>query len=265
VSAKSLLYGEVIKNSGKLRIKVGSTEYISLFSPIPQNLNLQGGCSDGEKYYYQVFMRRDNASNQEDNDVNIVKIDLATKEIVKISETMKLNHANDITYNPKTKKLILCHNKPHRDRLSVISPETLEVEKMVELDVEIFGISYNERYDSYVVGLSYGKSFCMLDSEFKCIEGKKYSPTPLTDRYVTQGICSDDEYVYFAFWDGRTADKNPDEFQNTIGVYSWGGEFIGLLDFNVGVIEPENLSFVNGDLYLVCGDKGTMRCFKLSF
>ncbi len=259
-----LLYGDVLKGTGKIRMKVDSTEYISLFSPVSTNLNLQGGCADSEGYYYQVFMRRDDASNQEDNDVRIVKIDLATKEIVKISETMKLNHANDITYNTKTKKLILCHNKPHRDRLSVISPETLEVEKTVELEVEIFGISYNEKYDAYVVGLSYGKSFCMLDSDFKCIDGKKYSPTPLTDRYVTQGICSDDEYVYFSFWDGRTADNNPDEFQNTIAVYSWNGEFVGLLDFDVGVIEPENLCFYKGEMYLVCGKDGTMRCFKIS-
>jgi hypothetical protein len=249
----------------KERMDMGTLKkyYPSYYQEL-RNYLIQNMPRDNEGYYYQVFMRRDDASNQEDNDVRIVKINFETKEIVKISKTLRLNHANDITYNTKTKKLILCHNKPHKDRLSVISPETLEVEKTIVLDNEIFSISYNEKYDSYVVGLSGGKSFRMLDSEFKCIDGKKYSPTPLTDRYVTQGICSDDEYVYFAFWDGRTANKNPAEFQNTIAVYSWGGEFVGLLDFNVGVIEPENLSFYKGKMYLVCGQDGTMRCFEIN-
>ena len=246
------------------RYAATATERFCVRTPLETNKNIQGGCSDGEKYYYQVFMRREDVFNQEHNEVRIAKIDMETLEIVKLSRNLWLHHANDITYNPKTNKLIVCNNKPHRNWLTVLDPETLEMERTIELSVEIFGITYNEKRDIYAAGISFGKSFCMLDASFRVIDDKIYAPSPLTERYTNQGIGSDDDFIYFAFWDAKTLRDDPENFQSTVAAYRWNGEFAGFIDFDIGPREPENISSHKGKLLLVAGDHGTMRCYEFS-
>ena len=246
------------------RYAATATERLTVRTPLETNKNIQGGCSDGQKYYYQVFMRREDVYDQEHNEVRIAKIDMESGEIVKLSRNLWLHHANDMTYNTKTNKLIVCNNKPHRNWLTVLDPETLEMERTIELSVEIFGITYNEKRDIYAAGISFGKSFCLLDAHFRVIDDKIYTPTPLTDRYVNQGIGSDDDFIYFAFWDAAKVHKDPANFQNTVAAYRWNGEFEGLIDFDIGPREPENISAHQGKLLLVAGDGGTMRCYEFS-
>ena len=246
------------------RYTAKATERFAVRTPLETNENVQGGCSDGRKYYYQVFMRREDVFNQEHNEVRVVKIDMERGEVVKMSRNLWLHHANDMTYNPKTNKLIVCNNKPHRNWLTVLDPETLEMERTIELPVEIFGITYNEKRNVYAVGISFGKSFCLLDEHFRVIDNKIYTPSPLTERYVNQGIGSDDDFIYFAFWDAKTLCDDPENFQSTVAAYRWNGEFAGLIDFDIGLLEPENISSHAGKLLLVAGDGGTMRCFELS-
>lgn len=246
------------------RYAAKATELFSVYTPLESNKDVQGGCSDGGKYYYQVFMRREDVFDQEHNEVRIAKIDMESGEVVKLSRNLWLHHANDMTYNPKTNKLIVCNNKPHRNWLTVLDPETLEVERTVELSVEIFGITYNEKRNIYAAGISFGKSFCLLDEHFRVIDGRIYEPSPLTDHYTNQGIGSDDDFIYFAFWDGKTLCDDPENFQNTVAAYRWDGEFAGCIDFDIGPREPENISSHKGKLLLVAGDEGTMRCYEFS-
>ncbi len=246
------------------RYTAKATELYSVHTPLESNNDVQGGCSDGKRYYYQAFMHREDVFDQEHNEVRIAKIDMESGKIVKLSRNLWLHHANDMTYNPKTNKLIVCNNKPHRNWLTVLDPETLEMERTIELSVQIFGITYNEKRDVYAVGISFGKSFCLLDADFRVIDDKIYSPSPLTERYTNQGIGSDDDFIYFAFWDGKTLRCDPDNFQNTVAVYRWNGEFAGMIDFDIGPREPENICSHRGKLLLVAGDNGTMRCFELS-
>ena len=223
----------------------------------------QGGCLVGD-FYYQAFVYRHRPSGQELNEVKIAKVDMKKGEIVQTSRTLFLHHANDITYNSKTNKLLVCNNAPHRKWLSVIDPDTLEMERTIELPVEIFGISYNEKKDIYAVGISFGKSFCLLDADFRVIDDKIYPPSPLTERYINQGIGSDDDFIYFAFWDAYTLKKDPESFQSTVAAYRWNGEFAGFIDFNIGLHEPENLSTRDGKLVLVANSDEGMHCYQLS-
>ena len=248
----------------EFRFAATATERFRVTSPIESNKNAQGGCSDGKKYYYQAFIHRDNASGQEHNDVRVAKIDAASGEIVKLSKKLWLHHANDMTYNPKTNKLLVCNNAPHRNWLTVLDPETLEMERTIELPVQIFGITYNEKRDIYAAGISFGKSFCLLDADFKVIDDQIYSPSPLTERYVNQGIGSDDDFIYFAFWDAYTLRDNPEKFQSTLAAYRWNGEFAGLIDFDIGSGEPENISLHDGKLLLVATNGEQMFCYELS-
>ncbi len=246
------------------RYAATATELFCTPTPIARLNEAQGGCTDGKKYHYQAFVYRDRPSGQEHNEVRIAKIDMASGEILQLSRTLWLHHANDLTYNPKTNKLLVCNNAPHRNWLSVLDPETLEMERTIELPVEIFGITYNEKRDAYAVGISYGKSFCLFDADFHVIDDKIYPPSPLTEHYVNQGIGSDDDFIYFAFWDAYTLQNDPENFQSTVAAYRWNGEFAGLIDFDIGPLEPENISAHNGKLLLVAGAENTMCCYKLS-
>ena len=248
----------------EFRYTATASERFCVPAPLETNKNVQGGCSDGKKYYYQAFIHRDNASKQEQNEVRVAKIHMENGEIVKLSRALWLHHANDITYNSKTNKLLVCNNAPHRNWLSVLDPETLEMERTIELPVQIFGISYNEKRNAYAVGISFGKSFCLLDADFRVIEGSLHSPSSLTERYVNQGIGSDDDFIYFAFWDAYTLKNDPENFQSTLAAYRWNGEFAGLIDFDIGHLEPENVCAYSDKLLLVAGGNGAMHCFELS-
>lgn len=219
--------------------------------PSSEIKGFQGGCSDGERYYYQALMHYDHASGQEDNYTRIAKLDLTTGEVVQWSGDLRLNHANDITYNPKTNLLIVSNNSPHPKRLTLIDADTLEIVRCVELPFGAYSIEYNAKRDAYVAGISGTWDFTVLNADFEPMDGRVFKGTPLTARYTKQGVGADDYLIYFILWDGKHS-KEPD-FQNVISVYDWEGNFKGLIEFDVGVKEPENLSIVNGDIIAVCG------------
>ena len=96
------------------------------------------------------------------------------------------------------------------------------------------------------------------------IDDKVYPPSPLTERFVNQGISSDDDFIYFAFWDAYTLKEDPENFQSSIAAYRWNGEFAGLIDINIGIHEPENLSTRDGKIILVANSDEGMHCYELS-
>ena len=256
---KNLPYAPKCEN----RFDAKVTELLALPKTLGHLNESQGGCLVGD-VQYQAFVYRHRPSGQELNEVKLAKIDVKTGEILKLSRTLFLHHANDMTYNSKTGKLLVSNNAPHRKWLTVIDPDTLEMERTIELPVDIFGISYNEKKDIYAVGISFGKSFCLLDADFRVIDDKIYSPSPLTERYVNQGIGSDDDFIYFAFWDAYTLHDDPENFQSTVAAYRWNGEFAGLIDFNIGAQEPENLSTRDGKIVLIADDDGFTHFYELS-
>lgn len=209
-------------------------------APDDKSKTVQGGYTDG-KYHYQAFIRKDTASNEQNNVDVIVKTDLATGEVVKTSGPLPLNHANDITYNPKIDRLVVVHNNPNRTHVSLIDPETLELVETKKIPYSIYCIEYNETRDQYVVGLSGGQSFTFLDGNLKRISSVKAAkPTPRTNGYTTQGVTADDNYIYFVLYN-----------QNVITVYDWDFNFVTLIEMDLGKVEPENLSIVGNDLYVI--------------
>lgn len=221
----------------------------------------QGGCSDGA-YYYQTFMHRDRASNEANNTCYIAKIDMKNGKVVKWSaQYSTLNHCNDIVYNPQRNILVLCHNNPNRNRVTLIDPETLDPIDSFEIPVNIYSIDYSEKRDMYVVGLSGSQNIMFLDADFKPVDGKSHLATDKTKRYITQGICADEELIYCVLWDGK--EKKTDLFQGVITVYDWSGKYVGIIEFDVGVIEPENVSVIGGELYMVASNQGA-AFFKIN-
>ncbi|MBQ8357440.1 MAG: hypothetical protein IJX39_06485 [Clostridia bacterium] len=220
--------------------------------PSPAFGGFQGGCSDGKRYYYQTVMHYELSDRTKDY-ARIAKIDLSTGQVVQWSRDLSLDHANDMTYHPGTNRLIVCNNKPHPNRLTLLNADTLEPTKTAELPFAIYSIDYNPTRDLYAVGLSGTREFRLLGADFKPLDDRVFRCTHLTDRHTKQGVCVDDNLIYFIMWDGKH--KDMEDFQSVIAVYDWDGAFRGLIEFDVGKQEPENLSIVNGKILAVCGNE----------
>lgn len=193
---------------------------------------LQGGGTDG-KYLYLAMVTPKVDGYQ---DGHIIKLEPETGKVIKISERIKIDHANDITYNPKMGKLLVVHNVPHCHWLSVVDPETLEVDRIIEMPgVPVYSVSYNAKRDCYAVGRSNGQGIGILDSDFKLIDHYDFVNTC----YITQGMTSDDDYIYFV-----------QHAVNCVMKYDWEGNFIEYLPLSKRSGEPENIWFVNGKFYM---------------
>ena len=211
----------------------------------------QGGYTDG-KYYYQAFIVKDTASNEANNKVTLVKWDMETGTAVQEVTNYVLNHCNDIAYNPKTNRFIVSHNNPNRTKISILDPVTLEILETKTIEYKIYSIDYNETRNEYVVGVSGGQTFRILDENFRSIRGA-YQPTRRTTGYTTQGVTCDENFIYFVLHN-----------QNVITVYDWYGHFVTLIKLSVGSIEPENIGIVNEVIYISCGSaSGKAKVFRV--
>jgi hypothetical protein len=217
--------------------------------PDPSIRGFQGGCSDGERYFYQVLMHYELSDRTKDYS-RIAKIDLRTNEVVRYSEILHLDHANDIAYHPGKHLLIVVNNKPNPRRVTFVDPETLTVVGSRELSIPIYALEYNEAHDLYVAGISGKREFRFLDADLNPIDDRAHRTTEETDRYTKQGICADDNFLYFILWDGKH--KELPDFQNTVAIYGWDGSHKGYLHFDIGPYEPESISIANGEILAVC-------------
>ncbi len=218
--------------------------------------HLQGGGSDGE-YIYQAFIKKDSASNEVNNICTIVKVkpdfDPKGENVVLTSENLDLNHTNDITYNSKTHELVVSHNNPYRTKLSVLDPDTLTVKRTLEIPQKIYAISYSPERDQFVVGCSGGQTMRMLSGDMTEMPEKVYQPTSETEGMTTQGICSDDTFIYHTLWNTKGTSGNYNK--NVVTVYDWYGNYVGMIGTKI-TIESENILIYNQKLYVCAHSSG---------
>ena len=208
----------------------------------------QGGCRVGN-YHYQCIIKTDKESDQMNNITYVVKYDLTTNETVMCSELLDLNHANDITYNEKTNELVIAHNVPRARMLTFLDPDTLALTRRVELPCEIYAITYNSVRDTYMVGVSGGQRLRPVSADFRNLTSSPYDATSTTSHCTTQGICSDDTFIYCALYDGKN--KTSSIMQNCITVYDWYGNYVGTINMWLDKQEPENISIVDGEFFVL--------------
>ncbi len=223
----------------------------------PEGLeHLQGGCTDGE-YIYQGFILRDRVNNEKDNISKIVKIkpdfDPHSQNVVLTSGELALNHTNDLTYNARTNEIMVVHNNPNRTRLSVLDADTLEFKRHVTIAPSIYSMTYSYERDVYAVGVSGGQNMVLMNSDLTKVISNVIRPASgATATMTTQGICSDDTFIFHTLWNsgGKVADYN----KNVITVYDWYGNHVGTIYTKIG-IESENILVYRGSLY-VCAYSG---------
>ncbi len=219
----------------------------------------QGGTTDG-KYLYQAFVKT--VGNETNNEVIIVKYDMETKRTVAMSERLKLNHCNDLMYDFNTNRIIAVHQSINPTKLSILDADTLQYVETIGY-MQTFGMSHSPERQQFACGVAGGLNIKLQPDTLK-FDPKGiliYADPAKTDGYISQGIGCDENFVYSVLWDGRN--KGKPTFQNIIAVYDWYGNRVGIIKFNVGVIEPENISSIDGVLYVTFSTSTGAKVFKM--
>ena len=193
---------------------------------------IQGACTDGE-YLYTCL--NDGASSGAVT--TIVKTELVTGKVVAKYEGIMIDHANDLTYNPKTKEILACHNSPRNQLISIFDAETMAYKETKTIRHNIYSIEYDEFEDCYWVGISGTYDFVRYDAQLK-----KYGSQirGFENGFTKQGMDADENYIYFVLYN-----------TNCIAIYNKKGEYIRQVDLPVTAGEPENISHVGNLFYIV--------------
>ena len=140
------------------------------------SIGTQGGCFNGQ-YFYQSFLKYCYSTNEAyptahhvndaGNFVKIIKYDVLNGKMYAVSEQMQcLNHCNDMTYYPKKNQLLVCNSRGNKKRITFLNADTMVYEGHKELDVELYAISYHEKTDRFILGISGVRQFAIANGDF---------------------------------------------------------------------------------------------------
>lgn len=193
---------------------------------------VQGGCFDGT-YVYIAF--NDNGNGENSKSV-IKKYDPVTWEEVQSSGEIHIYHANDMTYNQKTNRIVVSCGSPDAKKICVLDSQTLEVLSVKDIVRSVYAIEYYPEGNCYFAGFSNGTV------------GKlslKFSRTDYIEAYdsgfTKQGMTRHGDYLYFLQYK-----------KNCIQVYSISeNRYLGQYNLPVTSGEPENIFVIDNTVYTV--------------
>ncbi len=169
----------------------------------------------------------------------LVKFDPSTGKVVAYTAPMDLDHNNSITYNPTTGELLIAHNSPNYDMVSVFNLSditgtgTVVEREIIKMPYSIYSISYNETRDQYVAYVSGGHSIMILDADFTIV--KVIKTLALGTTFTSQQGTIDDDYIYM-LWHQN----------NCIVKYNWNGEIVAYIPLtSYTIYEPENITMTD--------------------
>jgi hypothetical protein len=211
---------------------------------------VQGATTDGTYVYYLL-------NNRSKKNCKIVKIRRSDKEVVQISEALRLGHGNDFAYNADNNTLIAANN--HRSRaLCIVDPLNLTIIRTVIVkipeylygastsqlsSIKIFnGVSYSKEKRSYVVALKGSSNMLVLNSKYMPI---RYMNMSKCGSYLNQGTQCTKDYIIRV--------KSPvygKSRYNVISIFDWKGRHCSTVKIKCKG-ELENLYIVGNTFY--CG------------
>ncbi len=189
---------------------------------------MQGGCSDGTYMYLCLI-------NKSNNRCKIAKVKISTRKVVKLSKPLKLNHANGITYNSTTKRLVVAHGSGNYKTVTEVSKSTLKIIKthtvkapttlqgatvsQIKAYKGIASIAYSKNENAYACLLAGSHNVVLLDSNFNMI---KYIALTAKKDQVYQCIEVSGDNILIGESFGSTSSKR----YNIISAYNWDGEYV---------------------------------------
>ncbi len=213
---------------------------------------LQGSCYGNGHIYYLLY-------NRSKDRCKVVRMKRSSKKVTGVSRPLKLYHGNDITYNTRTRRLVVAHAKPDRKTISVINPRTLKVVKRVSVSLPkklaeenkkrlkkkggyngFSSIAYNAKHRQYVVQLYSMRDFLILDEKFRPV---RYIVPDEWERQVYQGIDSFGDRIVVC---NSPKGRRP---YNVLSVYDWDGHYLSQIKLNRRY-EAESVFHVGSSLYV---------------
>ena len=202
----------------------------------------QGAATDGT--YVYVAMKNGAGAREVDK---ILKIDMATWEVVAESEVLPLDHANDITYDPAKKQLVVVNM--YENLISLIDTETLALVEQKALPYGTWGVGYVDGASEFAF-LAYGtpSGLVITDADFNPIRSSPLADAP---GYVGQGMDADAQFAYVPL--SPETGKN----ENLIFVYDIKtGELLGTVSVDTKM-ESESMFHVGDKHYMHFNSRGS--------
>lgn len=217
---------------------------------------VQGAGTDGT-FSYSTITQKGN-----DNYVKIVKTRLSDMKVVKTSGLLNLNHANDVTYDSATGRLVVTHNKINRKRVSFVNPSTLTVTgyKDIVIPKTLKGATEQQLSDikgfasvtymregkyagNYIAIISSYHNFLVLDQNFTPVEYISVAAKYNSDQVYYQGVDAVGDKLYVGVYPRSYSQKN------MISVYDMDGEYKGTIHLIKG-FEMENVYHAGSTHYI---------------
>ena len=193
---------------------------------------LQGACANKGYAYLALY-------NRDVNKCKIVKLDLDTLDVVKVSGPLTVYHANNLTYNTKKNLIVAtcCQVKGKRavfidpNSLQAVSYKDIQLSKKIPKSVRkkykgFTAIAYNEKHDCYVGRLRGNNNVIIFDSNLNPVKYVK-----LKGKYTSllnQGMESVGDYIY----DVRSF-KGKKKY-NLVTVHTMSGKYVGKIVYPKG-------------------------------
>lgn len=238
------------KASMKLLTKNGS--YFDFRTEAGQKLyeydTLQGACANKGYAYLTLF-------NRDVEKCRIVKVDLGTLSVVKVSKPLPVYHANNLTYNTKKNIIVATCCRIKGNRVVFIDPDTLKVtgkkdirltRRVKNLPVSVrrgfngfTAIAYNAKHDCYIGRLRDDNNVIIFDGKLKPrryveLSGKKTN-------LLNQGMESVGNYIYdVRSFKGRYR-------YSMVTVHTLKGKYVGRMKFRYGSFPGNELQCIFHD------------------
>lgn len=204
---------------------------------------VQGSCSDGTYGYFVMY-------NRILNKCKIAKLNLNKKKKVAISKTLPLGHGNDITYNSRTRRLVVANSYGSERALTQVSPKTLKVISVVNVEVpgelehatqkqlgsirDFSAVCYDPSQDAYMLKIKGTRNMLAVDSSFRpfrYIRVNAYNSNADQNMECRNGLI-------FRSQSGR----------NILTVYDWDGRYKYKVNLNLSG-EIESVFFRKNTLF----------------
>ncbi len=196
---------------------------------------LQGACANKGFAYLTLYDRTVEKCK-------IVKVDLKTLTVVKVSAPLPVYHTSTLTYNTKKDQIVATCCRVKARRAVFIDPKTLKVikHKDIKLSRKVKGlpkkerkrfkgftaITYNEKHNCYVGRLKKSGNAIVFDGE---LNPKKYIKLKgKNTRLLNQGMDSRGNYIYVV-----QSFKGKRKY-NLVTRHTLSGKFAGKMTFPYG-------------------------------
>ena len=209
---------------------------------------LQGGCTYGSTGWFILY-------NRKVSKCKLVKMNMKTMKVTKVSQILSVSHGSDVAYNPDTKQLVVVHGPSNYKRVSVVDPKTLKIKRNLSITLSsstsgssakrarkfkgVTAMAYNTKHNVYVARLKSQSNIVLYDKNFKPI---RYIKLSKYDKQLYQGMDSYDDYILIS----QSPNKNGR--YNIISVYNWNGKYLSKIRLSRSY-ELETIFHRNGKLY----------------